>query len=202
MARWLASSFALLELVIPAFAADELPKQGPDESFDIEPPLLIPNRSEEPLPEADAPIKLPPNDPDRLEKELDRAKKRAAGAERLFKMGVLSKVEVEQCALRVVRVEADLENARLARVKQEIAQQEKQVAAGEISKADLSETEAMLVHAIEAARAAAAARERAELEAAEANLRRQQKLVSLGIGRKSEVARAEQKVAELKAAKN
>ena len=42
----------------------------------------------------------------------------------------------------------------------------------------------------------------AELNAAELNLRRQQKLLALGSGRKSEVARAEQKLAELKASKN
>ena len=43
---------------------------------------------------------------------------------------------------------------------------------------------------------------RAELEAAEANVRRQQKLLKLGIAEKSDVARAEEKLAELKAAKN
>jgi len=182
-----------------ALAAQDLPKHDADDSFEVEPPLLIPNRSNEPLPDAITDGKPASNlDPDRLEKELERAKKNATGAERLFKIGVLAKVEVEQRALRVVRLQSDLENARLAQAKQEIAQQEQRLAAGEISKADLSQAEVTLARATEAAQAAAEKRERAELEAAELNLRRQQKLLALGSGRKSEVARAEQKLAELK----
>ena len=201
MARWFAFSCAVVCLTA-ALGAEELPKQDSDESFEVEPPLLIPNRSNEPLPDAATTAKSAPNlDPDRLEKDLERAKKRAAGAERLFKIGALAKVEVEQRALRVVRLQSDLESARLARAKEEIAQQEQQLAAGEISKADLSQTEVALARAIEAAHAAAANRERAELVAAESNLHRQQKLLALGSGRKSEVNRAEQKLAELKAPK-
>ena len=201
MARWFAFSCAVVCLTA-ALGAEELPKQDSDESFEVEPPLLIPNRSNEPLPDAATTAKSAPNlDPDRLEKDLERAKKRAAGAERLFKIGALAKIEVEQRALRVVRLQSDLESARLARAKEEIAQQELQLAAGEISKADLSQTEVALARAIEAAHAAAANRERAELDAAESNLHRQQKLLALGSGRKSEVNRAEQKLAELKAPK-
>ena len=185
-------------------AAQELPKQeAADDSFEVEPPLLIPDRSNEPLPDAGPAAKSVSNaDPDRLEKQLERAKKSAAGAECLYKIGVLAKVEVEQRALRVVRLESDLENARLARAKEEIAQQEQKLAAGEISKADLAQTEAELARAIEIAHAAAKNRQRAEVEAAEINLRRQQKLLALGSGRKSEVNRAEQELAELKAPKD
>jgi hypothetical protein len=184
-------------------AAQELPKQETDDSFEVEPPLLIPNRSNEPLPDASPAAKSVSNmDPDRLEKQLERAKKSAAGAERLYKIGVLAKVEVEQRALRVVRLESDLENARLARAKEEIAEQEQKLAAGEISKADLAQVEAGLAREIEVAHAAAEKRQRAEVEAAEINLRRQQKLLALGSGRKSEVNRAEQKLAELKAPKD
>lgn len=201
MARWFAFSCAVICLT--ALAAQELPKHDSDESFEIEPPLLIPNRSNEPLPDAAAAGKLAPNlDPERLEKDLERAKKSAAGAERLFRMGVLAKVEAEQRALRVVRLQSDLENARLARAKEEVAQQKQQLASGEISKVDLSQTEVALARAIEAAEAAAQKRERAEIEAAELNLHRQQKLLALGSGRKSEVNRAEQKLAELKAPKD
>jgi hypothetical protein len=184
-------------------AAQELPKEEADDSFEVEPPLLIPNRANEPLPDAGAAAKSTSNvDPDRLEKQLERAKKGAAGAEHLYKIGVLAKVELEQRALRVVRLESELENARLARAKEEITQQEQKLAAGEISKADLSQTEAGLARAIEAAHAAAEKRRRAEIAAAEINVRRQQKLLALGSGRKSEVNRAEQKLAELKAPKD
>jgi hypothetical protein len=183
--------------------AQDLPTRDSDESFEVEPPLLIPNRMNEPLPEEAAAGKSAPNaDPDRLAKELDRAKKTAAAAERLFKIGVLAKAEAEQRVLRVVRLESDLENARLERIKQEMAQHEQEAASGEVSKADLSQAEIALARATEAAQAAAEKRQRAEIEAAEMNLRRQQKLLALGSGRKSEVNRAEQKLAELKAAKD
>jgi hypothetical protein len=201
MARWFAFSCAVVCLTA-ALGAEELPKHDSDESFEVEPPLLIPTRSNKSLPDAITAGKPASNlDPDRLEKELERAKKNAAGAERLFKIGVLAKVEVEQQALRVVRLQSGLENARLAQAKRELAQQEQRLAAGEISKADLFQAEVTLARAIEAAHAAAERRESAELEAAELNLRRQQKLLALGSGRKSEVARAEQKLAELKAPK-
>jgi len=76
------------------------------------------------------------------------------------------------------------------------------VAAGEIAKEELAEAETLLAHAIEAAHAAAVERERAELEAAKTNLQCQQKLLALGSARKSDVARAEQRLAELKTPKN
>lgn len=203
MARWLAFLCVLLAFGTTVFAADELPKGDPDESFEIEPPLLIKELPSGQLsPSSATAVPTPSFDPDRLEKELERAKKRAAGAERLFKIGALAKVEAEQRALRVVRLEADLENARLARAREELAVQEARVAAGEVSKADASEMEILLAQASDAAQLAAAKRERAELEAAEINLRRQQKLVALGSGRKSEVRRAEEKLTELKALKN
>ena len=102
----------------------------------------------------------------------------------------------------MVRLQSEVENLRLQLAKEEFAILEKGLTAGEVSREDFKEAEIALARAISAAHTAAANRERAELEAAEANLRRQRQLVSLGIGRKSEVARAEQKLAELKAQKN
>jgi hypothetical protein len=151
------------------------------------------NLSDEPLPNGDMA---------RLEKQLERAKQNAAGAERLNKIGVLAKVEVEQRLLKVVRYESDLANARVARAKEELAEKESQLATGEITRDELESMKTALAQLTEAAQAATAKRERAELEAAEANLRRQQKLLKLGIGQKSDVTRAEEKLAELKAQKN
>lgn len=193
---------AILALPTAAFTADDLPKSDPDETFEVEPPLLIPNRDSEPDPEAiadHAPVQL---SLERLEKDFERSKRNAGGAERLFRIGVLAKVEVEQRNLRMVRLEAELENARLALLKEEFAIVEKGLAAGEVSKAELARAEAALGKAISVAQAATVKRERAELEVAEANVQRQRKLLSLGSGRKSEVARAEQKLADLKASKN
>ena len=197
--------FALLVTVIAtalaAFAADETPRNESNEpdSFDIEPPPLIQNRTDEQLSATPSPGDL---DVVQLEKQLDRAKKNASGAERLYKIGVLAKVEVEQRALKVVRLESDVANAQLARAKTELAAQESQLAAGESTKDELEAAKVALAQLTEAAKIAAAKRGRAELEAAEANLRRQEKLLRLGSAQKSDVTRAEQKLAELKAPKN
>ena len=196
--------FALLVTVIAtaiALAADELPRNESDEpdSFDIEPPPLIQNRTDEQLSATPSPGDL---DVVQLEKQLDRANKNASGAERLYKIGVLAKVEVEQRALKVVRLESDLANAQLARAKAELAAQESQLAAGESTKDELEAAKATLAQLTETAQIAAAKRGRAELDAAEANLRRQEKLLRLGSAHKSDVNRAQEKLAELKAPKD
>ncbi len=61
---------------------------------------------------------------------------------------------------------------------------------------------AALAQLIVAAEAAVAKRDSAELESAESNLRRQQRLLKLGSAHKSDVINAEEKLAELKAPKN
>ena len=195
MARIFALPVALLVLAMAVWAADQSAenKSEEPESFDVEPPILKQNLSDEPLPNGDLA---------RLEKQLERAKQNAAGAERLYKIGVLAKAEVEQRLLKVVRCESDLANARVARAKEELGEKESQLATGEITRDELESMKTALAQLTEAAQAATAKRERAELEAAEANLRRQQKLLKLGIGQKSDVTHAEEKLAELKAQNN
>src|SRR5438128_3518722 len=182
-------------LAIAAWGADQTAVNKVDEpySFDVQPPILKQNLSDEPLPDGDMA---------RLEKQLQRAKQNAAGAERLYKIGVLAKMEVEQRLLKVIRCESDLANARVARAKDELAEKESQLATGEITRDELESIKTALAQLTEAAQAATTKRERAELEAAEANLRRQQKLLKLGIGQKSDVTRAQEKLAELKSQKN
>ena len=195
MARIFALPVTLLALAMAVCAADQSAANKSEEpdSFDVEPPILKQNLSDEPLPDGDMA---------RLEKQLQRAKQNAAGAERLYKIGVLAKMEVEQRLLKVVRYESDLANARVARAKEELAEQESQLATGEITKDELESIKTALAQLTEAAQVATAKRERAELEAAEANLRRQQKLLKLGIAGKDDVDRAQEKLAELKAPKN
>jgi hypothetical protein len=195
MTRMLALPVTLLALAMAVWAADQSAENKSEEpdSFDVEPPILKQNLSDEPLPNGDLA---------RLEKQLERAKQNATGAERLYKIGVLAKMEVEQRLLKVVRCESDLADARVARAKEELAEKESQLATGEITRDELESMKTALAQLTEAAQAATAKRERAELEAAEANLRRQQKLLKLGIGQKSDVTRAEEKIAELKAQKN
>src|ERR1700720_2803738 len=166
MRRVLTLPVAVVATAMAALAADEPPPDDSDVSFDVEPPLLIPNRSDERSPPSAAATLAQDVDLARLEKDFQRAKRSAAGVERFCKIGALSKVEAEQRALRAIRLESDLANARLVRAKEELLQKEKQLAAGEISKEDLAQTESAVALAIKTAHAVAAKRERAEPAAA------------------------------------
>ena len=199
MSRVVALPVTLLATVMVALAqqSPESQSEEPD-SFDIEPPILKENLSAE----SPSAALTPDDDVARLEKQLERAKRNATSAERLCKMGVLSKMEVEQRSLRVVRCESDLANARLAEAKEEVTAQESQTARGESTKDELEAAKIALAQLTEAAALAAQKRERTELDFAEANLHRQEKLLQLGSARKSDVNRAQEKLAELKAQKD
>src|ERR1041385_2391219 len=200
MIRAVAWPVTLLATAIMTIAADPsvTNKSDEPEAFDVEPPILKQNLSNAPLPEAGT----PDAEIARLEKQLERAKRNADGAERLYKIGVLAKMEVEQRMLRIVRTEADLANARVAQGKEKVAEEESGVASGEDAKHELDAAKAILAQLAQAAEVAAAKRERADLEFAEANVRRQQKLLKLGSANKSDVDHAEEKLAELRAPKN
>jgi outer membrane protein TolC len=200
MIRAVALQVTILTTAIITLAADPSAKKKSDEAdaFDIEPPILKQNLSDEPLTTAGT----PDAEIARLEKQLERAKRTADGAERLYKIGVLARVEVEQRSLRVVRTESDLATARVTQAKEKVAEEESRVASGENAKDELDAAKATLAQLTEAAQVAMAKRERAELEAAEANVRRQQKLLKLGSANESDVTRAEEKLAELRAPKN
>ena len=66
---------------------------------------------------------------------------------------------------------------------------DKQISAGEIAKTDVTPTETNLALAIQAAHTATAKREQADIDAAEANVHRQEKLLALGSARKKDVER-------------
>ena len=197
MIRAIALPVTLLTSAMIALAADQSSNSDEPGEFDIEPPILKQNLSDE-LAEAGT----PDGDVARCEKKLERAKRNAAGAERLWKIGVLAKVEVEQRALKMVKCETEVASARVAQAKETVAQQESRVASGETTKQELEVAKTVLAQLIEAEQKAVAKRESAELEFAEANLRRQQRLLKLGSAHKSDVSNAEEKLAELKAPKN
>jgi hypothetical protein len=180
-----------------ALAADQPNDSDEPGEFDVEPPVLKQNLSDE-LAEAGT----PDGDVARCEKKLEHAKRNAAGAERLWKIGVLAKVEVEQRALKIIKCEADLASARVIQAKETVAEQESRVASGESTKQELEVAKAALAQLTEAEQKALAKRESAELEFAETNLRRQQRLLKLGSAHKSDVTNAEERLAELKAPKN
>jgi hypothetical protein len=188
-----------LALLFAVWATTLFAQQSTTEpdSFDIEPPLLIPNRGDEPLPDAKA---APGRDVDlaKLEKELERAKRNTAGLDRLLKIGALSKLEVEQRRLRVVHLEFEFANARLVAAKEKMLEKDKQLSAGQVAKTDVTPAENNLALAIQAAHLASTKREEADIAAAEANLHRQEKLLALGSARKRDVERALQKLADLK----
>ena len=191
------SALLLGLLATTLFAQD--PSQDPD-SFDIEPPLLIPNRDEEKV------AKTEPSQPRtvdlaKLEKEFERAKRNSAGLDRLLKIGALSKLEVEQRKLRVVHLEFQLAEARLVAAKENMLDKDKKLSTGEIAKAEVTPAESNLALAIQAAHTAHAKSDQADVEAAEANVHRQEKLVALGSARKKDVDRALQKLADLKSSK-
>ena len=197
MIRAIALPVMFLTSAMIALAADQSSNSNEPGEFDIEPPILKQNLSDE-LAEAGT----PDGDVARCEKKLERAKRNAAGAERLWKIGVLAKVEVEQRALKMVKCETEVASARVAQGKETVAQQESRVASGETTKQELEVAKTALAQLIEAEQKAVAKRETAELEFAEANLRRQQRLLKLGSAHKSDVTNAEEKLAELKAPKN
>jgi multidrug resistance efflux pump len=197
MLRAIALPVTFLTAAMIALAADQSSNSEEPGEFDIEPPILKQNLSDE-LAEA----ATPDGDVARCEKKLERAKRSAAGAERLWKIGVLAKVEVEQRALKAIKCEAELASARVLQAKGTVAEQESRVTSGEATKEQLEVAKKALAELIEAEQKAVAKREGAELEFAEANLRRQQRLLKLGSAHRSDVANAEEKLAELKAPKN
>lgn len=186
----------MLVSIVPlatAFAQEpELPSQNESLPLEIEPPLLIPLRAPDgsiPDPRG-VPATETNADVAKIESDLARARKRAAGADRLYRAGIIAKVDAEQRVLKVVQLEATLANARLEEAK------------SNPEKASEPEGQAQLADIAEAARAAMEQRHRAEIEAALRNLQRQQKLLALGSGRKADVSRAEQKLAELQRTPN
>ena len=197
MIRALALPVTFLTSALIALAADQSSNSDDPSEFDIEPPILKQNLSDE-LAEAGT----PDGDVARCEKKLERSKRNAEGAERLWRIGVLAKVEVEQRALKMIKCETELASARVAQAKETVAQQESRVASGETTKQELEVAKTALAQLSEAEQKAVAKRETAELEFAEANLRRQQRLLRLGSAHKSDVTNAEEKLAELKTPRN
>lgn len=187
--------FATALRLVGILSAQELPTAN--DSFEVEPPLLVPPDELEPAqagiePQA-APIALA-----RLRKQLERAREGAGSAERLVKSGVLAKVEAEHWALRAKRLEAEVTNAELAGAKDLVAVQKKRLEKGEISKSELDEAVRVLAGASAAAERANASYQQAQLDAAAIDLRRQKQLLAVGSARKSDVARAEEKLALLR----
>ena len=194
--RFLAWPVSLL-FAATLLAEEELPKD-PGEPLDIEPPLLIqesPNRNiVHTTPAAPGQKEI---DPERIALALEKARKNAASGERLYKSGIIAKVDAENRVLKAIRLEADLAEAKLELAKQNLEVQQVRLDAAEISSEELETAKSVLAAATKDAESATAKKDKAELDAAELNLRRQQKLLAMGSGRKSEVNRAQEKVSAM-----
>ena len=150
--------------------------------------MLIPMRAPDgSIPDLVDPAKPAPvsADIEKLEKDLARATKRAASADRFYKAGIIAKMDAEQRHLKVVQLTAALAEARL------------QAAKAEAEEAKLPESESVVADAEAAAKQATEERRQAEIEQALRDIQRQQKLLALGSGRKADLQRAEQKLAKL-----
>jgi hypothetical protein len=199
MTRVLALLVALFPGVTLTLAEDQSRRNKSEESnsFSVELPILKQKLSDDrSLPGATGDAVA------RLETKLEEAKRDAKGVERLCENGVLSKLEMEQRLLKVIECEAELASGRLAEAQQKIANLQSNVASGGSAKDQLASAKAAMKQLSEATEAAKAKRERAEREAAEANVRRQQQLLKLGVAAQSDVNGAEEKLAALKAQKN
>lgn len=172
-------------------------KSEQSDSVNAEPPVLSQNLSGDRSTGATAAEVVA-----RLQQKLAEAKGSAKDVERLCKNGALSKLEMEQRLLKVIQCEAELANARVDEAKEKVFTLQSGVASGQTAKDQLASNKATLKELSEAAEAAMAKRKRAELDDAEANLRRHQQLLKLGIAPKSELDRAEEKVTEVKGLKN
>ena len=186
---------AIVSLSLSSLLAQEVPKSD-DESFDIEPPLLVKPWDPHPAPD-DSGEGAVPLEPPKLVQRLEEAKKSAAATARLVKRGVLSKFEAEQRALRVVRLESELAKAQMISAQQQLTSLKARFLAGQVSQPEVDAATTALTQATAAAQTAETKYHKAQLDAAELNLRRQRQLLKLGSAHKSDVARAEEKLAQL-----
>ena len=199
MRCWWFGALLLVVACLPLRAQEDLPQPDASQPLEIEPPILIPSRNPDGSPNLPTPLEQV--DIAKLESNLARAQRNAASGERMFRAGIIAKVESEERVLKVVRLEAELAEARLAAARSQLSEQKAQAQMVEIE-AQLRTRENQVAEAARAAAQAAEERERAELEAAMRNLARQQKLLALGSGRRADVSRAEKKLAELRGAGN
>ncbi len=130
--------------------------------------------------------------------EYERAQRKEERWQKLWKAGVLAKVEAERATLQTARSRVTLAHARVA--KQQTALEELRARAKDgAAPADaIASAESALQTAQAMAAEAEASLRRTELLLAEANVDRQRRLIELGAGSKTQLQRAENALANLK----
>lgn len=183
-----------------AFAAEDLPRLAPGELPGEEMSLILED-DEAAEGEATSPSDEKPSleglraELVGLEKRLQKVQARAANGERLFRSGVLSKVESEKFTLEVFRIRSECERVRHA-----ISREELTICTA--ANQGVEELEKAKAHHGECERLAAetlAAYQKARLENAELMVSRYKKLYAAGLCRKAMVAKAEAALTALRA---
>src|SRR3954470_21774024 len=143
MVRWIA--FPLLLVCAATLPAQEELPTDPESAMDIEPPLLIQESQNQNVvyTRPDAPELKPIPDPELLAASLEKARKSAASGERLYKSGIIAKVDAENRALKVIRLEAELAEAKLESARQNVVAQEARAEAGEIQESEVEAAKAI-----------------------------------------------------------
>lgn len=177
----------LLPLLCATVLAQELPKRDDPLDFELEPKLMLNDLPDLPPPKEAKAEAWQSLDAAKLTADLERARKTAAWRERLWKAGVLSKVEAEQGALKIVKLIRDLATARATAASMELAELRKSAANAEAIAAAEQNVETLTA----AAHEAVAQWDEAQRAAAEMRLQRERKLLALGAGTRSGVKRAE-----------
>jgi hypothetical protein len=144
--------------------------------------------------DAPSPAASPEGRVKELQETLIQAEKRSVDSEQLFKEGILAKVEVEGRALRVVQVRKELADARLSDAAARADVVKKSLDSHAASQADFDAAKAALKTAQESAAATSAEWDKAQLDAANLDLKRKRKLYAEGVSTKREVQMAEDRV--------
>ena len=196
----LAAALALCASVLAA--ETDLPRKQSGETPDAGAALF---RSEigDVLPGQELPIfeLLPPEpalDVDRAKTDLDRAQRKEQRWQKLVKTGVLSRAEAEATVLATARARARYEKARVAAQQRALEELRQRVAGGQLSADTASAAESALKTAQTMAAAAEANLQRTELLLAETNVDRQRRLLTLGVGSKTQLKRAESVLLQIK----
>ena len=176
----------------------DLPKHAPGDGFDFEPKLMLEGSGSTPLPASPTPS--PEDRVQQCQAALLQAEERAADSEQFFKEGVLAKVEVEACFLRIVQRRKELADAQVDAAQARVDVVTKSFNAHGATQGDLDSATADFNTKREAAAAASAEWEKAQLDAAILDLQRKRKLYSEGVGSQHEVQVAEDRVALLSGA--
>ncbi len=167
-------------------AQDDLPKRAPGDPLDFEPGILLMDVK------PDDSFKLP--DVEKARTDMERAKGKAQRWQDLQKRGVVSKVEAERAVIQANRASLRYQQTRVAAAKLQLDALRARLAKGEGVQEMIVSAEASLKTNEQLAADATALLQRTDAEFAKTNLDRQKQLAAMGIGSKTAVRKAEEKV--------